>query len=81
MKKKIIALAVVVVLVCGVVAGSLISCNIVTNKAVKDYNQVEGTLYYGGLTEQVFKGALPTHYSTYESPVEQCYTQTEDEAP
>ena len=80
MKKKIIALAVVVVLVCGVVAGSLIGCNLVTTNAEKDYNQVVATIQYEGLTDQVLKGELQAIYNTYGPVYVQYYGMTEEEA-
>ena len=63
MKKKIIALAVVVVLVCGVVAGLLIGRKLVTTHAEKDHKQVVATIQYEGLTDQVLKGELQAIYN------------------
>lgn len=80
MKKKIIALSVVVVLVCGVVAGSLIGCNLVTTNAEKDYNQVVATIQYDGLTDQVLKGELQAIYNTYGAVYVQYYGMTAEEA-
>ena len=80
MKKKIIALSVVVVLVCGVVAGSLIGCNLVTTNAEKDYNQVVATIQYDGLTDQVLKGELQAIYNTYGPIYMQYYSMTAEEA-
>ena len=80
MKKKIIALAVAVVLVCGVAAGSLIGCNLVTTNAEKDYNQVVATVQYEGLTDQVLKGELQTMFNSYGAVYMQYYGMTAEEA-
>lgn len=80
MKKKIIALAVAVVLVCGVATGSLIGCNLVTTNAEKDYNQVVATVQYEGLTDQVLKGELQTMFNSYGAVYMQYYGMTAEEA-
>ena len=80
MKKKTIALAVVVVLVLGAVAGTLIGCDLITTNAEKDYNQVVATVNYGGLTDYVLKGELRNLYSSYGPVYVQYYGMTEQEA-
>lgn len=80
MKKKIIALTVAVVMVCGIVAGTLIGCNLVTTNAEKDYNQVVATVQYGGLTDQVLKGELLTLYNSYGPVYMQYYGMSAEEA-
>ena len=80
MKKKIIALAVVVVLVCGAVAGTLIGCDLITTNAEKDYNQVVATIQYEGLSDTILKGELQAIYNTYGPVYMQYYGMTAEEA-
>ena len=80
MKKKIIALAVVVVLVCGAVAGTLIGCDLITTNAEKDYNQVVATVQYEGLSDTILKGELQAIYNTYGPVYMQYYGMTAEEA-
>lgn len=80
MKKKFIALAMVVIMVLGTVAGTLIGCDIITTNAEKDYKQVVATVQYGGLSDVVLKGELRTIYNSYGPMYVQYYGMTEEEA-
>jgi len=80
MKRRLIALSIIVVMLAALVA-TCISCStgIFSVDEDRDYHQVIATVTYGELSKDIYKGQLATYVNSYGATYQQNYNMTIEE--